>query len=313
MARERADDPVSLRTAWLTWLTHERRLAEKTLVAYAGDFDDFTDFLTHHTGGPVTAEVLAGLRPADLRAWLAARRGRGISAASNARALSAVRSFFRRMKQLGRIDNAAALSLTPPKVPRRAPKPVSTEMAARVVDAPLEAGADNWQALRNHAVLLLLYGAGLRISEALGLTVADTPLGHTIAITGKGNRTRQVPLLPVIGKAVEAYCKASPHDAHPTRALFLGARGKPLRPEVVQAEIRRLRGALALPESVTPHALRHSFATHLLGAGGDLRSIQELLGHASLSTTQIYTDVDAEALYKTYQDARPQIARTGKS
>ncbi|WP_416898858.1 MAG: tyrosine recombinase XerC [Minwuia sp.] len=299
-----------LRRSWLDWLAHERRLAGNTRTAYEADFDDFTGFLTGHLGGTVDAAALAGLMPADIRAWLASRRARGVSAASNARALSAIRSFFRRMKQLGRLDNAAALSITPPKTPRRAPKPVSPEMALGIVDAPLEAG-DGWQGLRDRAVLMLLYGAGLRISEALALTVADAPLGRALAVTGKGGKTRRVPVLPAIAEAVEAYRAACPFDERPDRALFLGARGGPLRPEIVQAEIRRLRGALGLPETVTPHALRHSFATHLLGGGADLRAIQELLGHASLSTTQVYTDVDAEALYRTYETARPAIARGG--
>ena len=304
-----ADTAIELRRLWLDWLTHERRLAQKTVTAYSADFDDLTDFLTGHLGGGVGRDALAELTALDFRAWLSARRQRGVSAASNARALSAIRSFYRRMRQLGRIDNPAALSLTPPKVARRAPRAVSADVALNLMDAPLENRSDDWQALRDHAVLLLLYGAGLRISEALSLSVADAPLGEALSIIGKGGKVRRTPLLPQIGEAVEAYRRACPHDETPDRALFLGKRGGALRPEIVQATIRRLRGALGLPDTLTPHALRHSFATHLLGAGADLRSIQELLGHASLSTTQIYTKVDAENLYRTYQNARPDLRR----
>lgn len=303
---------MDLRRAWLDWLRHERRLADRTVAAYSADYDDLTDFLTGHLGGSrIDAAALAGLTALDFRAWLSARRKRGVSAASNARALSAIRSFYRRMRQLGRIDNPAALALTPPKVARRAPRAVSAEVALKLMDAPLENRADDWQALRDHAVLLLLYGAGLRISEALSLKVSDAPLGDVLSITGKGGKVRRTPLLPTIGQAVESYRRACPHEETPDRALFTGKRGGALRPEIVQATIRRLRGALGLPDTLTPHALRHSFATHLLGAGADLRSIQELLGHASLSTTQIYTKVDADNLYRTYQEARPRLARGG--
>jgi len=306
-----ATSAAELSRIWLGWLRHERRLADKTVSAYAADFDDLTDFLKGHLGVSPDADALAALTAMDFRAWLSARRRRGVSAASNARALSAVRSFYRRMRQLGRIDNPAALAMTPPKVPRRAPRAVSPDVALDLMDAPLENRADDWQALRDHAVLLLLYGAGLRISEALSLRVSDAPLGDALAITGKGGKTRLAPLLPQIGEAVEAYRRACPHDETPDRALFTGKRGGALRPEIIQGVIRHLRGVLGLPDTLTPHALRHSFATHLLGAGADLRSIQELLGHASLSTTQVYTRVDADNLYRAWQDARPKLARNG--
>lgn len=302
-------DFLAARRSWLDWLRHERRLAPRTLAAYAHDVDDLAQFLSGHLGRRVTIEVLAGIEPAQLRAWLADRRRRGIGAASNARALSAVKSLFRRLDRLGLAHNAVALSFTPPKLPHRTPKPLGAAAALKLVDQPLEGRAGDWQALRERAVLCLLYGAGLRISEALALTVADTPLAETIRVTGKGGKTRLVPVLPAVSEAVEAYRRACPFDETPTRPLFLGARGRPLRPEIVQAEMRRLRGALGLPETATPHALRHSFATHLLGGGGDLRAIQELLGHASLSTTQIYTDVDADALYDTYRRSRPKLTR----
>ncbi len=299
------------RKDWLDWLATERRAAPRTITAYGTDLDDLTDFLVSHLGAPLDAGALAGLTHADFRAWIAARRRRGIGAASNARAISAMRSFFRRLDRRGLVHNAIALSLQAPKRPHRTPRAITPDQAMQMVAAPVGRGAaSDWQARRDHAVLCLLYGAGLRISEALALTIADTPLPHTLRVTGKGNKTRIVPILPQVRDAVEAARAACPFDEAPDRPLFLGARGGPLRPEIVQAAVRRLRGSLGLPDTVTPHALRHSFATHLLGAGGDLRSIQELLGHASLSTTQIYTEVDTESLYATYARARDASAKT---
>lgn len=301
---------AAARKDWLTWLANERRAAPRTLTAYSADLDDLTDFLVSHLGRCIDGQVLASLTHADFRAWIAARRRRGLGATSNARAISAVRSFFRRLDRRGVLHNAIALSLQAPRRPHRTPKAITPDQAMDMIAAPVapQAAAD-WQARRDHAVLSLLYGAGLRISEALDLTVADVPLPRTLRVTGKGNKTRIVPILPQVRDAVEACRSACPFDETPNRALFLGARGGPLRPEIVQATVRRLRGSLGLPDAVTPHALRHSFATHLLGAGGDLRSIQELLGHASLSTTQIYTEVDTESLYATYSRARDATAR----
>ncbi len=297
------------RQDWIRWLTDERRAAPNTIRAYASDLDDFADFMRTHLGESPDASALAGLRHADFRAWIAARRRRGLGAATNARAISAIRSFFRRLDRQGLVHNATALSLQAPKKPHRTPKAITPEQALDLVAAPVSAGgAVDWQAARDHAVLCLLYGAGLRISEVLSLRVSDAPLPRSLRITGKGNKTRVVPILPVLRDAVETARQACPHAESPERSLFVGARGGPLRPETVQAAIRRLRGSLGLPESVTPHALRHSFATHLLGAGADLRSIQELLGHASLSTTQIYTEVDTESLYSTYNRARKAAA-----
>ena len=297
------------RQDWIRWLTDERRAAPNTIKAYVSDLDDFADFMATHLGERLDAPALAGLCHADFRAWIAARRRRGLGAATNARAISAVRSFFRRLDRQGRVHNPTALSLQAPKKPHRTPRAITPEQALDLVAAPVSAGgAVDWQAARDHAVLCLLYGAGLRISEVLGLQVADAPLPRTLRITGKGNKTRVVPILSALRDAVETARQACPHAESPERSLFVGARGGPLRPETVQAAIRRLRGSLGLPESVTPHALRHSFATHLLGAGADLRSIQELLGHASLSTTQIYTEVDTESLYSTYSRARRAAA-----
>ena len=296
------------RQDWIRWLTNERRAAPRTVSAYAGDLDDFADFMGTHLGQLLDADTLSGLRHADFRAWIAARRRRGLGAASNARAISSIRSFFRRLDRQGVVHNAIALSLQAPKKPHRTPKAVTPDQALDLVAAPVSTATTDWQAARDHAVLCLLYGAGLRISEVLSLRVGDAPLPRTLRITGKGNKVRIVPVLPVLRDAVETARQACPHPERPERSLFVGARGGPLRPEIVQATVRRLRGSLGLPDSVTPHALRHSFATHLLGAGGDLRSIQELLGHASLSTTQIYTEVDTESLYSTYSRARKAAA-----
>lgn len=297
------------RQDWIRWLTDERRAAPNTIKAYESDLDDFADFMGTHLGERLDAAALAGLRHSDFRAWIAARRRRGLGAATNARAISAIRSFFRRLDRQGLVHNATALSLQAPKKPHRTPRAITPEQALDLVAAPVSAGgATDWQAARDHAVLCLLYGAGLRISEVLALRVSDAPLPRTLRITGKGNKTRVVPILSALRDAVETARQACPHAERPDRSLFVGARGGPLRPETVQTAIRRLRGSLGLPDSVTPHALRHSFATHLLGAGADLRSIQELLGHASLSTTQIYTEVDTESLYSTYSRARKAAA-----
>ncbi len=301
---------LAARQDWIRWLTDERRAAANTVTAYTGDLDDFADFMGTHLGAGLDAESLRSLRHADFRAWIAARRRRGLGAASNARAISAIRSFFRRLDRQGLVHNAIALSLKAPKKPHRTPRAITPDQALDLVAAPVSTGAaPDWQAARDHAVLCLLYGAGLRISEVLSLKVADAPLPRSLRITGKGGKVRMVPVLPALHDAVEIARQSCPHPETPGRSLFTGARGGPLRPEIVQAAIRRLRGSLGLPDSVTPHALRHSFATHLLGAGADLRSIQELLGHASLSTTQIYTEVDTESLYSTYSWARRGTAR----
>ncbi len=297
------------RQDWIRWLTDERRAAPNTIKAYVSDLDDFADFMATHMARRLDAAALKDLRHADFRAWIAGRRRRGLGAATNARAISAIRSFFRRLDRQGLVHNATALSLQAPKKPHRTPRAITPEQALDLVAAPVSAGgAVDWQAARDHAVLCLLYGAGLRISEVLALQVGDAPLPRTLRITGKGNKTRIVPILPILRDAVETARQVCPHAESPERSLFVAARGGPLRPETVQAAIRRLRGSLGLPDSVTPHALRHSFATHLLGAGADLRSIQELLGHASLSTTQIYTEVDTESLYSTYSRARKAAA-----
>jgi integrase/recombinase XerC len=269
--------------------------------------------MTGYLGGPPTLDALARLKPAEFRAWLAEQANRGLARTSTARAFSSVRSFFRFLDKRGLAHNASIGAIQTPKLPRSVPKALSEKDMDDLLDQAPEQERAPWIDLRDTAVLMLLYGAGLRISEALGLTssVVEGLLrsGHdTLQITGKGNKARLVPLLPQAIEAMKAYRDACPFMAalDPNDAFFLGARGGPLDPAIVQKRVRELRLQLGLPDSVTPHALRHSFATHLLGAGGDLRTIQELLGHASLSTTQRYTDVDAARLSKVYRDAHPR-------
>lgn len=293
---------------WRGWLKHERRLSEKTLIAYDQDVERFFSFLMAHLACAPDLVTLQKLTPADFRAYLAHLKRQGHSATSIRRRMSGIKSLFRRMEQMGLPANAAIWAITLPKLPHRPPRPLPVEDARKIVEAGAgEAGAD-WIALRDRAVLMLLYGAGLRIAEALSIP-AEARFDKTLEIIGKGNKPRMVPILPVVAGAIADYRAACPHTLEAGDLLFRGARGGPLNPSTVQGTVRRLRGQLNLPDDVTPHALRHSFATHLLGAGADLRSIQELLGHASLKSTQRYTDVDAEALMRTYNEARPAIPR----
>lgn len=301
------------RAAWRDWLKSERRLAQHTLVAYEHDVAAFLGFMTNYLGGPPTLAGLAKLKPAEFRAWLAERAHQGLARTSTARAFSSVRSFFRFLDKRGLAHNASIDAIQTPKLPRSVPKALSERDMEDLLEAPAEQEREAWLELRDGAVLLLLYGAGLRIGEALGLTksVVEDLLKagrDTLAITGKGNKTRLVPLLPQAVDALRTYRDACPYMAARGggEAFFVGARGGALDPAIVQKRVRDIRRGLGLAESVTPHALRHSFATHLLGAGGDLRTIQELLGHASLSTTQRYTDVDAARLTAVYRAAHPR-------
>jgi integrase/recombinase XerC len=301
------------RGAWRDWLKSERRLAGHTLVAYEHDVAFFLGFMTTYLGGPPTLAALARLKPAEFRAWLAERARQGLARTSTARAFSSVRSFFNFLDKRGLAHNASIGAIQTPKLPRSIPKALSERDMEDLLDAPSEQERAGWLDLRDTAILLLLYGAGLRIGEALGLTKAMVEgllkAGNdTLNVTGKGNKARLVPLLPQGLEALKAYRDACPYMAAlgGGEAFFVGARGGPLDPAIVQKRIREIRRGLGLAESVTPHALRHSFATHLLGAGGDLRTIQELLGHASLSTTQRYTDVDAARLTAVYRAAHPR-------
>jgi integrase/recombinase XerC len=298
---------------WLGHIRAERRMADKTCEAYARDVRQFLAFLAGHLGGRVSVAALAKLRPQDVRAYLAARRAQGISGRSLMRALSGVRSFARFLEGEGRGRIGALGAVRAPKFTRTLPRPLAAGSATRVVDADLRAGEARppWVLARDAAVLALLYGSGLRISEALGLKRGEFPApgkGDAILVTGKGKKARMAPVLSKVVQLVADYVALCPYELAAAGPLFVGARGGPLPPRVVQFAMARLRGALNLPDSATPHALRHSFATHLLAAGGDLRAIQELLGHASLSTTQVYTAVDAGRLLEVYDIAHPRAA-----
>ncbi|MEO1190868.1 MAG: tyrosine recombinase XerC [Pseudomonadota bacterium] len=296
--------------AWQTWLAQEKRASDHTLDAYRRDFGDFLSFMSQHSGERLSIALIEGLAVRDFRAWLAARAARGMAATSQARALSVLRSFYRWAERREILTNSQIQVLRTPKRPAPLPRALSQEAAGQLLEAPDEGEQPAWIAARDRAVLLLLYGAGLRISEALGLTAADLPgdAAGTLRVAGKGGKTRALPLLPEISAAIEDYRRLCPYRPGPEEPLFRGLRGGPLRPRLVQLAIQNLRRSLGLPESTTPHALRHSFATHLLAGGADLRGIQELLGHASLSTTQRYTAVDPTALMKAYA-AHPRAKR----
>jgi len=294
---------------WLAHLSAERRMSDKTLEAYRRDLSQFLVFLAGHLGEAPSLDALAKLTPQDVRAFMAARRGADIGARSLMRTLAGIRSFTRFLERNGKGKVAALAAVRTPKIAKSLPKPLAMPAAKRIADADLRAGEERepWVLARDAAVLALLYGSGLRIAEALSLKrddVADRT--DAITVTGKGNKTRMVPVLPQVAQLIQDYIALCPYDLAGGNVLFVGAKGGPLSPRIIQYAMERLRGALGLPDSATPHALRHSFATHLLARGGDLRAIQELLGHASLSTTQIYTAVDSERLLDVYRSAHPR-------
>jgi integrase/recombinase XerC len=299
-------DAAEAFAVWRLWLANERRAARHTLASYSRDIAAFFAFLAMHLGGPASLEDLRQLRAADFRAWYASRIRDKRAAATSARELSTLRNFFKWLDRRGLVHNAKLASLRAPKTPKLVPKALASIDAVRVVEEVGDLHDEPWIAARDVAVLTLLYGAGLRIDEALALDRGVLPLGQELVVTGKGRKQRIVPLLPAVRDAVADYVGRCPYQPGPEGPLFLGARGKRLNAAIVQGQMRKLRAALGLPETATPHALRHSFATHLLGAGGDLRAIQELLGHASLSTTQRYTDIDAERLIEVYNAAHPR-------
>lgn len=296
--------------AWIDWIRDERRLAANTVEAYRHDLSGFLAFLARHLGGPPDVAALAGLAPADLRAWLAMRSARGYERTSNARALATVRGFFRFLERRRLAPAAAAHAVRTPRSKRPLPRPLSEGDAAEAVHRIADLSEERWIGLRDRALVTLLYGCGLRISEALALNRDVAPLAEMLQVTGKGGKQRLVPVLPLVRDVIAAYLAACPLDPGPSGPLFLGARGGRLDPAVAQKQVRRLRALLQLPETATPHALRHSFATHLLAGGGDLRSIQELLGHASLSTTQRYTEVDAARLLAIHRTTHPRARRS---
>ena len=298
-------------THWLAHLRSERRLSPKTLEAYARDVRQCLAFLSQHWGARVTLSRFAALEASDVRAFMAMRRADDIGGRSLMRALAGLRSFGRFLEREGRGRVGALSAIRAPKVGKSLPKPIPMAAAKRFADADERAGEDRdpWIWARDAAVMALLYGSGLRISEALGLKRRDVPLpgaGDVLVVTGKGNKTRMVPVLQNVLALVQDYVAICPHQLPPEGPIFVGARGGPLSPRIIQLTMERLRGVLGLPDSATPHALRHSFATHLLSRGGDLRAIQELLGHASLSTTQIYTGIDSERLLEVYKSAHPR-------
>jgi integrase/recombinase XerC len=301
-----AMDAADALKLWLEQMKHRRRLSPRTLEAYTHDVGSFLGFLARHRGDSIDDEALADVNAADVRGWLATRRQDGLGPRGVARAVSALRTFYAFLDKDHHIGNQSIRRVKQPKLPPSVPKPVSIAGAQALLDEAELSGSEPWVAARNVAVLTLLYGAGLRISEALGLNGADAPLPETLVINGKGNKQRIVPLLPEIREAADRFLAMAPYKPLHDEPLFRGQRGKRLHPRIVQGLMQNLRRALGLPESATPHALRHAFATHLLGAGGDLRAIQELLGHASLSTTQRYTAVDQTHLLKVYESAHPR-------
>ena len=299
----------ALRDALARWLDQLRVIdgaATHTLTAYNRDVARFLAFLGQHLGGSVGVTAVTGLSIADLRAWMAAERNRGLAAQSLARSLSAVKNFTGWLAERDGADATTLLSARGPKFRRKLPRPLSIDAAADVLQTIGEQGQAPWIAARDVAVVTLLYGCGLRISEGLGLTGADRALPEVLRITGKGGKMRLVPVIPAARHAVARYGELCPFDLTPEAPLFRGARGGPLNPRLVQKVMEQTRLQLGLPATATPHALRHSFATHLLSAGGDLRAIQELLGHASLSTTQSYTAVDTARLMEVYLSAHPR-------
>lgn len=297
------------RDALETWLSHQRALkgaAQNTITAYQGDVSEFLGFITEHKGDRQGLGALARITVTDMRAWMAQARGTGIAARSLARKLSAVKAFYRWLAEREGFEPTAVLSVRAPKFQKKLPRPLAEDAARSLIDAIELQSGKPWVGVRDVAVVTLLWGCGLRISEALGLTGADAPLPCTLRIIGKGGKERVVPVVPAAQTAVEAYLHVCPYPLEPHQPLFRAVRGGPLGPGAIQKVMACARMQLGLPASATPHAMRHSFATHLLDAGGDLRAIQELLGHASLSTTQAYTAVDTARLMEVYDRAHPK-------
>ncbi|MBY0613311.1 MAG: tyrosine recombinase XerC [Beijerinckiaceae bacterium] len=304
---ETLDAPIA---EWLARLASERRLSPHTIAAYERDVRQFAAFLTGHLGRPVGLTALAALKPADIRSFMADRRRHEVQSRSLMRGLAGIRSFLRFLEREGHGNASAISAIRSPRLPRSLPKPIAPSAARAVADADTRAGEarETWVLLRDAAVLALLYGAGLRIAEALSIRRKDAPVkgGSVLTVLGKGGKLRSVPILPQVAAAVSEYLAAVPHRLAPNGPLFVGVRGGELSPRIIQYAMETMRGALGLPATATPHALRHSFATHLLARGGDLRTIQELLGHASLSSTQIYTQVESVQLMAAFKAAHPR-------
>ncbi len=300
------NDLIAAISSWREWLSSERRASDHTIDAYARDLAAFLAFIGQHIGDEPNVAALAALKPADFRAYLAYRNGLGIARSSVARGMSTLRNFFKFLERQEILHNPAVTAIKTPRLPKSVPKALREDDALEAIRTIGDIHDEPWLAARDTALMVLLYGCGLRIGEALGLTCADTPKGETLRVIGKGRKERIVPVLPVVKDAIAAYRKICPFAPDDDAPLFVGARGKALNPGVVQRQLRHVRALMGLEETATPHALRHSFATHLLAKGGDLRTIQELLGHASLSTTQRYTAVDAAHLTKVYRQSHPR-------
>jgi integrase/recombinase XerC len=305
-----AEDVSAAIAVWRRWLEMEKRVSRHTLSAYTADLSGFLDFLTGYHGRPPSINDLSEARFMDFRAWLARQAADGLGTASRARALSGVRNFFRWLDRSGQMHNPTIGLMQAPKLPTRLPKPLTEGDAASLLTTAEEWADEAWIGKRDRALFTLLYGCGLRIDEALSLNRCDMP-DETLLVTGKGRKQRMIPVLPVVREALESYVAACPYALTEDGPLFVGARGGRLNASIAQKRMRDLRPLMGLPDTATPHALRHSFATHLLADGSDLRAIQDLLGHASLSSTQLYTDLDPEQMLGIYENAHPR-ARTKK-
>ncbi|PIR39038.1 MAG: recombinase XerC [Alphaproteobacteria bacterium CG11_big_fil_rev_8_21_14_0_20_39_49] len=289
---------------WYSYLKNERQYSAHTLRAYQSDLISFFDFQNRHRGEAVTLSVLEKLEVRDIRAWLAHRQRSDMSNKATARAISTIRSFYKYIEKQEIIKNHAVFSVSSPKVTKSVPRALSSADAVDAGSAIGQLSDEDWVSKRDTALLTLIYGCGLRISEALSLTIADLPIGESLKITGKGNKEREVPVLPIVRERINEYLEACPFNMN--ESIFIGVRGGSLTPEVFRRQLKNLRCMLGLPDSATPHAFRHSFATHLLEKGVGLREIQELLGHSSLASTQIYTKVDTKNLLEAFEKAHPK-------
>lgn len=300
------DEIKKIFEGWLSWLELEKRSSPHTVSSYKRDAGFFLTFVAGYEGGNVTRAMLEKMELRNFRAWLSERNNKGYSFSSTARSLAVIRSFFRYSERFSNLSNPAVFHLRTPKKERALPKALSAEQAQNAIEAIGYFAKESWIAKRDIALLTLIYGAGLRIAEALDLKRGNAPKSDSIVIRGKGNKERVVPILPVIIEVINEYLAECPYELDAKSPLFVGSRGGKLSPRIFQQTIEKVRKYLGLPDSVTPHAFRHSFATHLLSGGADLRSIQELLGHASLSTTQRYTKIDTERLLESYKKAHPR-------
>lgn len=296
---------------WQRWMKTERRCSGHTVAAYSHDLSEFLKFVENYIDKTPSFDSLAEFAITDFRAYLAARTEEGVSRTSLARNVSTLRNFFRFLERNAILSNPSISILRSPSMPKALPKPVTRDQAHEMIQTAASLQSEEWLKRRDVAFLILLYGCGLRISEALSLDVKDRPRSEMMTVFGKGRKERVVPVLPAVRQSIEAYLRVRPDGAPPNSPLFIGVQGERVNPGVMQRQIRRIRSELGLPDTVTPHALRHSFATHLLNGGGDLRTIQELLGHESLSTTQRYTGLDADRMMDVYAHAHPRAKKQG--